>query len=180
MAQNYTVDNVALELIKEISESDAARLKTLIGLQKICVFGNYEKNEKEISTIAESLCSADYPATFLKKIPKTILLPDFEIEKAAIDKASVLVVIDSNKGGLVSESTYLMDNPELMEKSILLVPENTHCDTLYSTEKHYVYYHSKIQYKEENLVEIAIKAAKQASHRLALYKIFSEKEANKK
>ena len=180
MAQNYTVDSVALELLKEISESDASRLKTLIGLQKICIFGNYEKNEKEISMIAESLCSADYPATFLKKIPKKTLLPDFEIEKAAIEKSSVLVVIDGDKGGVVSESTYLMDNPKFMAKSILLISENLHCHTLYSTENHYVYYHDKIPYKEGNLVEIAIKAAKQASHRMALYRIFDEKEGNKK
>ncbi len=180
MAQNYTVDSVALELIEEISESDATRLKTLIGLQKICVFGNYEKNEKEITEVAESLCSTDYPATFLKKLPKKTVLPDFEIEKAAIEKASVLVVIDSDKGGVVSESTYLMDNPKYMEKSILLIPEIMPGNTLYSTENHYVYYPSKIPYTQENLVEIAIKAAKQASHRLALYRIFREKEVNKK
>lgn len=179
MTEKYTVDSVALELIKD-SKSDDVRLKNLIGLQTICIFGNYEKNEKEMGFIAESLCSSDYPATFLKKIPKSMALPDFEIEKVAITKASILVVIDSNVGGLVSESTLLMDNPQLMRKSILLVPESMPCDTLYSTEEHYVYYPSKIPYNDENLIEIATKAAIQASHRLALYQIFNEKEGNKK
>src|SRR3989344_5942021 len=134
-----TIDSVALELYGEIAESDDKKLEAQIGLQKIVILGNYEAHGQQIEKIATALCDDDYPATFLKRLPKQMIFTDFETEKTMLKKADLLVIIDHHKGGVVSESTYLMDNPALLSKAILLVPEVLADELLFDTRNHYVY-----------------------------------------
>lgn len=162
----HSIESVALELLKEINQS-YGKLEAQIGLQKICILGNHEEHGFEMKKIATKLCEKNYPATIVQKVPDSAL-PDFEKEKPILQKASLLVVIDNDHGGVVCESTYLIQNHQLLEKAILLISESLPDNKFFATQNHYVYYPCKIKYPKNNLVETAIMAAIQASHRLAL------------
>jgi hypothetical protein len=163
----HTIESVANELHKAITEETDKKLETQIGLQAICILGNYQTHEQKMVLIAQQLCDLNYPATLIKKIPDGVL-PDFEKEKKIIEKASCIVLIDTDKGGAVGESTFMIENGSLLEKAVLLVPNTVNEDTFFCTKKHYVYYSRKVRYQEDHLVETAVKAAKQLSHNLAL------------
>ena len=174
-AQNYrmsghTIDSVAEQLHSEITKDEEKRLETQIGLQRICVLGNHQEHGKEMLAIATKLCKKNYPATIIKKIPGGVL-PDFEKESKILDRAELLLVIDSDKGGLVGESTYLLQNSGRIRKSVLLVPDSVSDDDFFCTKKHYVYYISKHRYSTEKLVRTAVLVAMQASHNLAVNEI---------
>jgi hypothetical protein len=180
--KKFSIDSVALDLFNEINENELTKLETQIGLQKICILGNHEKYLDKMKEIAKKLCDEDYPATIIDKIPEHCLLSDFQKEALILNKSSLILIIDSSVGGVVSESTYLLQNKSFVEKSILLITEGIDEADFFCTKKHYVYYPNKIKYSEEKLVEISIKAIKQATHRLALYAVFGkteEKEKNK-
>ncbi|MFA6989814.1 MAG: hypothetical protein WC197_07075 [Candidatus Gastranaerophilaceae bacterium] len=177
--KNHTIDSVALELFQDITENDDKKMEVHVGQQKICVLGNYAECKTEMNAIAKGLCDANYPATNLDKLPNKTTIPDLELEKRAMEKVELILIIDSDKGGVVSESTLLMENKHLMQKSVLFVPDTIPTDDLYSVKNHYVYYPTKVLYNRGNLVDLAISVAKQVSHRLALQKL-SEIEGDKK
>ncbi len=177
--KGFTIDSVALGLLDRLKKAYAL-VEAQIGLQPICVLGNHGTHKKEMEEIANKLCKSDYPATIIVKIPEHNLLSDFQKEIEILNAAAILTILDSPIGGVVSESTYLIQNPELMKKSVLMVPDNTSDSNLFSTKNHYVYYPTKIKYSIQNLVEIAVMVAKQASHRIALNSIFDNQSKSNK
>lgn len=169
-----TIESVALELLDELAQ-DSKNLQSQIGLQRICILGNHRTSGYPMEQIASKLNGDNYPATLIKRIPDRtqMPLPDFEKEVAVLQKAHVIVIIDADNGGVVGECAFLMQNPGLLERTLLLVPRAVPMDSLLSVTNHYVYFPTKVTYGPENLVETGVRAAKQASHRLALKKLAS-------
>ncbi|MBI2445821.1 hypothetical protein HYV43_05520 [Candidatus Micrarchaeota archaeon] len=176
-----SIESVALELLDELAE-DSKKLQSQIGLQRICILGNHSKSAQAMEQMADRLNAGNYPATLIRRIPDSaqMPLPDFEKEVAVLQKAHVIVIIDADNGGVVGECAFLMQNPDLLERTVLMVPDAIDADSLLSVTNHYVYFPTKITYVPENLVEIGVKAAKQASHRLALRKLTRIGEAMRK
>ncbi len=170
--QSPTIDSVALEFLSEIKE-DSNRIGAQISLQRICVLGNHDEHEKEMEEIAKRLCADCYPATIIKKIPddNNKPVPDFHKEMAVLKKAEIIVIIDNSKGGVVSECAFLMQNPEIALNTILMVHGSKTPGEVLGVTGHYVYFPNKVPYSDQNLVEITVLAAKQASYRLALKKL---------
>ncbi len=169
-----TIDSVANELYKSITEEGEKKLEAQVGLQKLCILGNYQTHETQMTKIAEMLCNKNYPATLIKRVPGGFL-PDFEKERKLIEKAAGIVIIDTDRGGAVGESTYLIQSRNLLDKAVLLVPDSIKDDVFFCTKRHYVYYQRKVKYAENSLVDTAVMAAIQLSHNLAI-KELQEKE----
>lgn len=159
-------EDAALKFLSEMKDK-SQKIEVQIGLQTICVLGNHEEHLKEMEQIVKSLKDSNYPAVHLKGIPQEVKLSDYLVEKTVIKKSSVILVIDNPKGGVVGECTYIMENPELADKTIMLVPEDIHEDDIFSLVKHYLHFPVKVRFNKAELVNIAVKAAKQATHRLA-------------
>ncbi|MBI3588705.1 hypothetical protein HY995_00650 [Candidatus Micrarchaeota archaeon] len=172
------IHSVALEFLDDLTDNDISRVEAQIGIQKICILGNHENFGSEMEEIASRLCEENYPATVIKVIPDSKFLTDFQKEVSVMRKASVILVIDTDKGGAVSESTFLIQNRDMVEKAILLVSDGIPQETLYGLKRHYLYYPFKVIYSGKNVIELAVMAVKQQSHRLALYKVFSTSQVH--
>ncbi len=176
-----TIESVALELLDELAE-DSKNLQSQIGLQRICILGNHQKSGEAMEQIARQLNAENYPSTLIRRIPDQaqMPIPDFEKEVAILQKAHVIVIIDADNGGVVGECAFLMQNPGLLDRAVLMIPLGVDVDSFFSVTNHHVYFPTKVTYGPENLVEIGVKAAKQASHRLALKKLASPQGAIRK
>ena len=160
-------NDAALKFLAAMREQ-SNRVEIQIGLQTICVLGNHENRLSEIKQIADTLNADNYPTVYLKGLDTTDLsLPDFECERIAISKADLLLIIDDYRGGTVSECTYIMGNHAFLSKSILMVEEEVSEEDFFSTEKHYCFFPRKVRFNNPKLVDITVKAAKQAMHGLA-------------
>ena len=105
-------------------------------------------------------------------------LPEFELEKRAMDFVNVIIVVDSKNvkealrcPGLVSECTYIMMNKRLQDKTILIVPNNlSHKDITKTNDKHYLYFPAIYFVDYENiteLIDVVCSFAKKEVHRMS-------------
>lgn len=179
--KKYEIEQDALAFIGKHLKSRAKKIELKVGFQPIYIFGHHGSHLKEMEEIRDRL-KEEYtlPVKLVKEHPDSDHLPDFEKEKAIIEQCGVLVFLDAEKGGVVGETTYLLDKPHILEKSLLLVSKENE-DKLLSTKLHYLYFPSKIVYKgSEDLIEKGVEATRQATYRLAIAELNTQENDKEK
>lgn len=165
----YSIEQRAHAFVSKNLKNRAKRIELQVYLQPIYIFGHHASQLKEMKKIRDRLKKKyKLPAMLVKDQPDSKHLPDFEKEKAIIDKCGVLIFLDAEKGGVVGETTYLLDKPKILQRSLLLVAKENEPNTL-STQLHYLYFPTKVIYNDKvELVEKGVEAARQMTYRLAI------------
>ncbi len=167
--ENY--DDVAVGFHQKLKDRDK-RIKQSATAFKILLLGDTEQYET-LEEIKRKLASHFLCARLLRDIAdipeNTIDIPTFQIEDIALNEFQIVIMIDGESAGTVSESALVMKNKEYQEKSILFVDKTKKCfEDVMGVDAHYLYYPQIWLYEDKNdLINRAVLVAKKAAYRLA-------------
>ncbi len=172
------------EFVQQLEEERGRFQQIVLGIKIL-----FLSCEEDIRKNAKNEMGEEYTPFIIediKEMPSFKDLPEFEIEKRALNYVDIIIVVESEEieknhkcPGLTQECTYIMLHKDLQDKTIYIVPDTLTYEKITNlTGLHYIYFPNiyRCSYNDKNaLIKLAVLLAKKEAHRLSFAVLNEEK-----
>jgi len=156
----------AFKKLDNIKEQFLLRYKT-------CVFGDWKEPVQlgKLEAIRDAIrLNHNCFATTLKDIMDAGNISDFAAEQKVINDYQILLCIEGEGSGTISENTQMMQSRKFQSKAILILDHGKHYEAISEKKKFYLHFPRKYfcNMKDvDDLVRVSSEVASSEAHRLA-------------
>ena len=164
------IEKRAKELIAKIKEKDTERRKLAQTIPRILILGNHD-DKSILYKIRDEIKNQGHYAFLLDELNPyldDVAVGDCTKEEKCIEYASIILMIESDKSGVVSENMIIRNNPDHAQKTTLFVKDADFEDIVKINDERRMHHSKIIPYATiEDLIRKAVLWGVRECYRLA-------------